>query len=177
MVWRKVAVAGDGGKGLTLSLSAYTKVNLQLVAYDGTATTDPVATFATRSDPANTVTHTTPTVAVTNGDSWLLSYWADKSSLTTAWSMPSGGVVRDELVDTGGGHIGSLVADSGAVVSTGTAGGLTATTDAASRGCDCQHRAPRTGSHDDCNNDGSDRCNHQVGYQGARAKRDREAED
>jgi hypothetical protein len=37
------------------------------------------------------------------------------------------------LVGTGGGHIGSLVADSGAAVSTGTAGGLTATTDAASR--------------------------------------------
>ncbi len=133
MVWRKVAVAGDGGKGLTLSLSTFTKVNLQLVAYDGTSTADPVATFATRSDPANTVTHTTPTVPVTQGGSWLLSYWADKSSLTTDWSAPSGAVVRDELVGTGGGHIGSLVADTGAAVSTGTAGGLTATTDAASR--------------------------------------------
>jgi PKD repeat protein len=133
MVWRKVAVAGDGGKGLTLSLSTFTKVNLQLVAYDGTSTADPVATFATRSDPASTVTHPTPTVSVTNGGSWLLSYWADKSSLTTDWSAPSGAVVRDELVGTGGGHIGSLVADSGAAVSTGTAGGLTATTDAASR--------------------------------------------
>ena len=40
-MWRKVAVAGDGGKGLTLSLSAYTKVNLQLVAYDGTSTHRP----------------------------------------------------------------------------------------------------------------------------------------
>jgi PKD repeat protein len=133
MVWRKVAVAGDGGKALTLSLSAYTKVNLQLVAYSGTAATDPVATFATRSDPANTVTHTTPTVSVTNSGSWLLSYWADKSSSTTDWSAPSGAVVRDELVGTGGGHIASLVADSAAAVSTGTAGGLTANTDAASR--------------------------------------------
>jgi PKD repeat protein len=103
MVWRKVAVAGDGGKGLTLSLSAYTKVNLQLVAYDGTATTDPVATFATRSDPANTVTHTTPTVAVTNGDSWLLSYWADKSSLTTQPEILNltGNVARVERGDDG----------------------------------------------------------------------------
>jgi PKD repeat protein len=133
MVWRKVAAAGDSGDALTLSLSTYTKVNLQLAAYGGTATTDPVATFATRSDPANTVTHTTPTVSVTNSGSWLLSYLADKSSLTTDWSAPSGAVVRDELVGTGGGHIASLVADSGAAVPTGTAGGLTATTDAASR--------------------------------------------
>ena len=133
MAWTKVAVAGDNGKALALSLSAFTKVNLQLVAYDGTAATNPVATFATRSDPTSTVTHTTPTVSVTTSGSWVLSYWADKSSLTSDWSTPSGAVVRDELIGTGGGHIGSLVADSGAAVPTGTAGGLTSTTNAASR--------------------------------------------
>ena len=133
MVWRKTSVAGDGGTTLTLGLSGFTKINLELVAYSGTSTANPVAGFATRSDPADTTGHTSPTVQVANAGSWLLSYWADKSSLTTDWTAPAGSVIRDEAIGSGSGRIASLLADSGAAVPTGTAGGLTATTDAASR--------------------------------------------
>jgi PKD repeat protein len=131
--WKKSAAAGDGGRVLTLTLSGYTKINLQLAAYGGTSTADPVASFATRSDPADTTSHPTPTVPVSSSGSWLLSYWADKSSTTTDWVPPVGSVPRDEAIGTGSGRITSLLADSGGVIPTGTAGGLVATTDAASR--------------------------------------------
>ena len=133
MVWRKVAAPGDGGKVLSLGLSAYTKISLQLVGYAGTSTANPIATLATRSDPVAVTTHPTPTVSVTGAGSWLLSYWADKSATTTDWGPPPSVLVRDEAIGTGSGRITSLVADSGAVIPTGTAGGLNATTDTASR--------------------------------------------
>jgi hypothetical protein len=75
----------------------------------------------------------TPVVNVSTGGSWLLSYWADKSSTTTNWTPPAGSVTRDVRIGSGSGLIGALVADSGASVPTGNAGGLTATTNAASR--------------------------------------------
>ena len=130
VVWRKVATAGDAGSTLTVRSSAITKIALQLSAYGGTSPTNPVASIATRSDPANTTSHPTPTVTVDGDGAWLVSYWADKSFTTTDWAPPAGVIVRDESI---GGLIAALLADSGGVVPNGTAGGLTATTNAASR--------------------------------------------
>jgi len=133
VVWRRVAASTDAGSTVRLGISGYTKTVLQLVAYGGTAPTNPVAAFSTRSDPATTASHPTPTVNVAGAGAWLVSYWADKSSTTTDWAPPGGVVVRDETIGSGGGLIAALLADSGGVVPIGTAGGLTATTNAASR--------------------------------------------
>ena len=121
MVWRKVAAPGiDGGKVLSLGLSAYTKISLQLVGYAGTSTASPIATLATRSDPVAVTTHPTPTVSVTGARTWLLSYWADKSATTTDWGPHTQRARRDEAIGTGSGRITSLVADPGnAVIPTG----------------------------------------------------------
>ncbi|HEV7657845.1 MAG TPA: phytase [Mycobacteriales bacterium] len=129
LVWKKAAAPGDAGSRVALGLSATTKVALQLAAYGGTAA-NPVV--ATRSDTANTLGHPTPVVTVPAGG-WVVSYWADKSATTTAWTAPAGVTVRAEPLGTGGGRITSLLADSGGAVPAGTAGGLTATTDAPSR--------------------------------------------
>lgn len=133
MVWKKVATAGDAGGTVRLQLSRTTKVALNLVAYGGTSSADPVATFATRSETTAVTSHPTPQVTVTDPHSWLLSYWADSSSTTTDWTAPAGVEVRAETIGSGSGRITTLVADSGAGVPTGTAGGLSATTNAASR--------------------------------------------
>jgi myo-inositol-hexaphosphate 3-phosphohydrolase len=130
LVWSKVAAVGDAGQPATLGFGGvYTKVAAQLAAYRGA-----LGAVATRSDPASTLTHPTPNVEVAGGSSWLVSYWADKSSTTTDWTPPAGVVSRSELIGTGSGRIASLLADSGAPVPAGTAGGLVASTDAASRG-------------------------------------------
>jgi hypothetical protein len=92
-----------------------------------------VATVATGAGTVAGTTHTTPGVTVDGTGRWVVSYWADKSSTTLDWTPPPGVAVRDEFVGTGGGHIGALLADSGAAVPSGARPGLTATTDAASR--------------------------------------------
>src|SRR6185369_11159771 len=42
-VWQKIAGAGDAGQPVNFSLSALSKVGLELVAYSGTDPTNPVA--------------------------------------------------------------------------------------------------------------------------------------
>ena len=133
LLWQRVATTSDAGRRVSVVLSGYAKVALQLAAYSGTAATDPVASVTTASQTVGSTSHTTPTASVTDEGGWVVSYWADKSSATADWRPPAGAVVRDESIGTGGGHLGVLLADSGAPVSSGTHGGLTATTDATSR--------------------------------------------
>jgi PKD repeat protein len=129
MAWSKVASATDAGSAVRLTFDVYTKVALQLTAYADAS----LGTVAQRSDATSMTAHVTPVVNVSASGSWLLSYWADKSSTTTNWTEPAGAVARDERIGSGSGLIAALVADSGAPVATGSAGGLTATTNAASR--------------------------------------------
>ena len=132
MAWWKIASQGDAGQAVRLTFGVYTKVAMQLTGYGGTSPT-PLGAVSQRSDADYTTAHVTPVVNVSVGGSWLLSYWADKSSSTTNWTAPATSVPRDERIGSGSGRITSLVADSGAPVPTGSAGGLTAVTDAASR--------------------------------------------
>ncbi|TDO33938.1 PKD domain-containing protein [Kribbella sp. VKM Ac-2527] len=132
MAWWKIASAGDAGQAVRLTLGAYTKVTLQLAAYAGTSAT-PLSAVSQRSDATSMTAHVTPVVNATVSGSWLLSYWADKSSTTTDWAPPATATPRDERIGSGSGRITSLVADSNGPIPTGSTGGLTATTNAASR--------------------------------------------
>ena len=134
LVYQKVAQAGDAGSTVVLRFSARSKVTLQLAAYTGTATTTPVSASANRADPNKSTSHVSPQVSVTTPGSWLVTYWADKSATTTAWNGPAGSTHRQSLLGSGTGYISSLLVDSGAPLATGSAGSLTATTNAASRG-------------------------------------------
>jgi hypothetical protein len=130
-LWSKVAGVGDAGSTVTVASSAYIKADLSVGAYRGTSAS-PVAATAVAADTTTATNHTTPTVSVVSTGSWLVSYWADKSSATTAWSSIAGQQSRATSTNTGGGHITAVLADSAGEVPTGTAGGLTGTTDAAS---------------------------------------------
>ena len=131
-MWQKVALAGDAGATASVTLPAAFKMTLELVAYSGTDQGSPVATASARGDVAATTDHATPTGQVDQSGTAVVSYWADKSSSTTAWTAPAGVSVRDTQLGTGSGRATSLVADSTGV-GTGATGGLVATTDAASR--------------------------------------------
>ena len=133
-VWQRVAGAGDAGSTVSVGLNDFAKVNLRVLAYRGTSQTAPVAVATKAGDPANTTSHPTPTASVSASGSWVVSYWSDKSSVTGAWTAPAGVTDRGTSIGSGGGRVTSLVADSGGTVPTGSYGGLTATTDAASRG-------------------------------------------
>jgi hypothetical protein len=63
--------------------------------------------------------------------SWVLSYWADKSSSTTQWTAPAGQTVRGSTIGTGTGRITSLLTDGNGPAAAGTAGRTFASTDVA----------------------------------------------
>ncbi|MGI5225878.1 PKD domain-containing protein [Actinoallomurus sp. CA-142502] len=132
-VWQKVATASDAGQTVSVGLSDYAKANLRVLAYRGTNPTAPVAAATNTADPASTTSHTSPNATVSAAGSWAVTLWSDKSSTTTAWTAPSGVTSRGTSLGSGSGRVTSLAADSGGTVPTGTYGGLTATTDAASR--------------------------------------------
>jgi hypothetical protein len=80
---------------------------------------------AVGSETVSRAGHTTPAVTVPSGGGWLVSYWADKSSATTTWTVPDGVTGRGVSAGAGGGRITSLSGDS--LVPAGPAGALTAT--------------------------------------------------
>jgi hypothetical protein len=125
-LWSRVATAADAGQTATVDLASTRASALQLLAYAGTSTTSPVAVFAaaaTGTAPAAT----TPLVTVAL-PGWVVSYWAAKSEYVTGWSLPAGQILRSTTLGTGTPHLDTVVSDSAALVRTGSAGGLTATT-------------------------------------------------
>jgi PKD repeat protein len=133
-VWQKVAGATDAGSAVTVTLTELTKVDVRLLAYSGTAATNPVTATIT-SDPADTVSHPAPAAAVPIAGSWVVRSWSDKSAgTTTSWTAPAGVTTRSTAYGTGTVFMSSLVVDSAGSVGTGTVPAATATTNAASRG-------------------------------------------
>jgi PKD repeat protein len=124
-LFTKVADAADAGSALQLSLSGRAKVTLQLLAYAGTSTTDPIASVTGASDGSGTA-HTTPTASASSG-SWVVSVWSDKQADARQWTAPATATERSNLAGVGSGDVATLVADSGGPVTGGQVGGLTAT--------------------------------------------------
>lgn len=134
VVWSKAAASGDAGTTVSVAVGAWTKGALTVAAYRGTGTGDVlVRSWNSAAETDRTTTHTTPTISGLPGTR-LVSYWGEKSSGTTSWSVPGSPAnvnVRSQTFGSGGGRVASLLADSSSAV--GTAGGVPATTDYASR--------------------------------------------
>jgi PKD repeat protein len=128
--WTKVVQAGDPGTQLTVPLSGTAKYTVTVAAYTGVVTT-PGVTFARAVDTANHTNRLTPAVTAPEG-AWVVSYWADKSSTTTAWTPAASVTGRQMLCGADAGRICSLFADSGHVVAAGPHPGVTANTNAPS---------------------------------------------
>ncbi|HEY2794695.1 MAG TPA: hypothetical protein VGJ28_20200, partial [Micromonosporaceae bacterium] len=134
-VYSKVATASDAGSTVTVATPGSPHATVQLVAYSGTNGSTPVLTSA-QSSGTNSSTLTSPTVSIGAGGTWVVSYYAAKSSTVTGWTVPSSQTTRDSDNGTGSGRINSVVADSGAPVAAGSAGGIAATTDQSYGGAD-----------------------------------------
>lgn len=124
-LYSKVAAATDAGKNAAVDFSATTKSTITLLAYDGTAA-DPVSVVASAAETANRATHTTPGATVPTTGSYVVSYWADKSSATTGWTLPAGQTQRSIALGTGPGRITSVASDQNAPVAVGVSPGRTA---------------------------------------------------
>ena len=128
-VWSRAATAADAGTPVTVGFPAKVQGSVQLSAYSGVDSSAPIAAFAGAGTHAAAMQATTPSVTVPDSGDWLLSTWSVKSSTVTNWTGASGQAQRNTLIGTSGGRISSLLADSGAPVASGPAGGLVATTD------------------------------------------------
>lgn len=131
-IYAKVAAAGDPGSTVTITTSAIEKLDVQLVAYTGTAAT-PVTAVSSKAESAASTSHTTSAAAVTTAGSWAVSFWNDKSATTTSWAAPGGQTKRAGSIGTGSAAMSSLVTDGAAPVATGSFGGLTAKTNDAAK--------------------------------------------
>lgn len=129
IVWERVAGESDPGSQVTVALSSYARIDLRLVAYSGTDSKAPIIELASKADYESSDTRTTPSLDVSRDGSWIVSYWADKSSDTTTWTAPDGAEERSSSVGTGGGSISALVADAGSAAGAGLHEGVAATLD------------------------------------------------
>ena len=128
-VYTKNAEAGDAAKKVTITLDAAAKYTMTVGVYSGVRAV-PLVTGA--SETVNQTGHATPTVIAPAGG-FVLSYWADKSSLTTGFVLPASVTGRSALCSTGTAHVCSTFADSAGAVPTGQYGGLVATADTANQ--------------------------------------------
>ena len=121
-VWSKVAGPGDAGSTVQISQAAFFKASMQVLAYRGASG---ISAHQIAFDTTSNVARTTPAVNVTKPGSTVVSYWSDRTTGNTGWTVPETATVRNQTVGTGGGHMTSAVADTGSVA-TGSAGGITA---------------------------------------------------
>jgi PKD repeat protein len=125
--YTRVATGSDAGSPVTVTWSAKGKVTMSLAAYSGVSQTAPVGVFNTSVD-TNSVNHTTPTVTVPLVDSWVISYWTDKSTTApSSWTAPGDVTVRETQLGGNTGSLSGLLADSGPL-GAGPYGGKTAST-------------------------------------------------
>ena len=125
-VYSKVAASSDAGTTLTVTTSSWVKGSLVISVYRD-ATVD-AASFAMQPETSSGSVHTTPALTAQE-NSWLMSYWADKTATTGTWALPDSTVVRQTGAGSGAGHLSWMLADSNGAVSAGATGGLTATAD------------------------------------------------
>ncbi len=134
VLWQHVATGQDAAGGtVPVILASSAKSTAQVLAYSGTSSTSPVSAAASAADSASTTSHTTPAVDVPTSGSWVVSFWADKSSSTTAWTPEAAVSTRASGYGTGGGRVTALAGDDAGGHAAGPAPARTARTDAASR--------------------------------------------
>jgi hypothetical protein len=129
-VYEKTATAGDPGSSVSIPYSGNVKSQLTVAAYRNVSAGNPIEASAS-STASSTATHTAPALSSLTAGTWVVSFWTDKSTTTTAWTPPASETKRSDVYGSASGAVGALVADSAGPV-TGSYAGQTATTNATS---------------------------------------------
>ena len=114
----------DAGTKVTVPINLATKYTLTVAAYSGARTGNVVS--ARFAETVSRAGHATPVVTAPPG-AWVVSHWADKTSLTTGFALPSGVTSRQAACAPTTGRVCSVLADSAGAVPAGSYGNLTAT--------------------------------------------------
>lgn len=126
--WTRVATSADAGANVRVTTPVAVKWVLSSAVYRGEGTTPTVDVSASAAQDSRAVIHTTPSIAVADAGSWLVSVWSEKSSTTAEWAVPGSVVRRGGGAATGPGRVSNVLGDSGAPVPVGPTAGRSATT-------------------------------------------------
>ncbi len=129
-LWSKTATASDAGSTITVTSSASAKSAMVVAAYRSSGGTARVTASAIGGNDSAAASHTTPSVAVAEQQSWLVSAWSEKSPNAATWRLPGSVTQRATASANGAGKVSAVFADSNGAVAVGTAAGRTATTTA-----------------------------------------------
>ncbi len=132
VVWTRAAGATDASSALSVPLPSMAKYDLTLVAYSGANGARPLSVVAGAAEVTSKASHATPSVSVPDSASVVLSYWVDKSSTTSSWTLPSGQLRRAANIGSGSGRLTSVAADTGRIAAAGTWASISATASAPS---------------------------------------------
>jgi hypothetical protein len=121
-VFTTTAAGGTAGSTVTANLGARSKTAMSLVAYSDAETVTTALSSVLGASSANL---TTPATTITEDDTTVVSYWSNKTSGNTGWTVPAGVTERDASIGSGNGRITASIGDS--VVDTGAWPGATAT--------------------------------------------------
>jgi PKD repeat protein len=130
-LWTKQATAADAGSTIRVTTSALTKSVLSVAAYHSSDGVSSVTASAGATSATSSTSHTSPSVNVTDENSWLVNVYSEKSSTTSVWTAPATSTQRSAAANTGSGKTSGILVDSNGAVPTGSAAGRTATTDVA----------------------------------------------
>jgi PKD repeat protein len=108
-VFTHTAPAGIGGSTVAIPLGASAKVARTLVAYAGA---NPAVAGSASVISGTSASLTTPAASVASNDTVVVSYWADKSSGNTGWTVPASVTTRATSIGTGGGRITAAIGDT-----------------------------------------------------------------
>ena len=121
-VFTRTADGATAGTTVTTPLGAISKTAMTLVAYAG-ATPPLAATSSIISGSSANLT--TPDATIADADSIVLSYWGNKTSGNTGWTLPGSVTPRATSIGSGGGRITAAIGDT--VAPAGNWTGTTAT--------------------------------------------------
>jgi hypothetical protein len=128
----RTASSSEAGAVVRVTMPSTVKVDLALVAYSGVAA-EPIAQWSVSQETVSRTAHTAPGLSAPASGGWVVSYWAEKTSLTTDWIPPADQVSRTETSGSGSGRIETLLVDSAMAAAAGPWQGRTATADSAGR--------------------------------------------
>ncbi len=127
-LWERIATAGDAGSTVTVTFPGTYHGTVQLLAYSGADTTQPIAAYAKSAAAMPGLSYTSPATTVPANGDLVVSAWSTKSSAVNSWTAPAGQTVRSTANGSGTGRINSIATDGGSA-SAGPAGSLSASTD------------------------------------------------
>ena len=123
-VWTKKAAAADAGVMVTARTSVTVKSTLSVAAYRSSAGTSAVTASASATVATGATSHRTPATTASQPGSYLLSYWAGKTSTTTppTWTPPTNVTRRTGANAVGANLVSGIFADSNGPLAVGAVG-------------------------------------------------------